>query len=272
MSMSPRPLAAQCAVALQRALLIEEQLVKQKLERDLALARDIQMRVLPTELPQVDGYDLAGWSTPADETGGDIYDAAACGDQCIALLLGDATGHGIGPALSVTQVRAMFRMALRLRASLDEVFTQVNDQLVDDLPGNRFVTAFLGRLSARTHELAYHAGGQGPLLHYHAADDRCQWLEASTLPLGIMEVEDLEAPPPMKLEPGDIVGLISDGIYEYQNEAGTQFGDDGVARVIRDHRTASSEELITALRQAVADFAGEAPQLDDMTILFIKRT
>ncbi len=264
-------LAAQCAVALQRAMLIEEHVIKQKLERDLALARDIQMRVLPAKLPTAEGYDLAGWSTPADATGGDIYDAAPLDDCRVALLMGDATGHGIGPALSVTQVRAMFRMALRLRAELDAIFSQVNDQLVDDLPGNRFVTAFIGVLDPATHELTYHAGGQGPLLHYHAATGECEWIEASTVPMGIMPALDLDRPAPMKLEPGDVVGLISDGIYEYQNEAGEQFGNQGVAKVITEHQGEPAGQLIQALRYAVAAFSGEAPQLDDMTIVFVKR-
>jgi phosphoserine phosphatase len=96
-----------------------------KIERDLAVAREIQMNVLPRELPKYPGYDLAAASVPAEETGGDIYDVVPVADasSCV-LLLADATGHGIGPALSVTQVRAMLRIAVRLGARLRDVLEQ----------------------------------------------------------------------------------------------------------------------------------------------------
>ncbi len=264
-------LAAQCAVAIKRAVLIEEHLVKEKLERDLALAREIQSRVLPGDMPQIAGYDLAGWSRSAEETGGDIYDLIELPGGGLTVLLGDATGHGIGPALSVTQVRAMVRMAVRLGASLGDVVTHVNNQLCDDLPTNRFVTAFFGELDPADHTFRYHAGGQGPILHYHAASDECEWLDASTFPLGIMPDMPLDEPKPLTLEPGDIVGLISDGIYEYANHGGEQFGDARVAELLLDFREQPMDKLILRLREAVADFARGAPQEDDMTIVFVKR-
>ncbi len=264
-------LAAQCAVALQRARLIEEHVVKEKMERDLALAREIQAGVLPRVIPQVAGYQIAAWSESADETGGDIYDVIRIPDDGVCLLMGDATGHGIGPALSVTQVRAMLRMATRLGGKLDDVVTHVNNQLAEDLPSNRFVTAFIGELEPTRHRVAYHAGGQGPLLHYRAAGDQCIWLDASTMPLGIMPDLPLDAPPPIDLQPGDILGLLSDGIYEYADPAGQQFGEDGVAAVIRRHAAGPMDELIQQIRAAVVAHANGAPQLDDMTIVLVKR-
>jgi sigma-B regulation protein RsbU (phosphoserine phosphatase) len=264
-------LAAQCGVALQRARLLEEQLVKQKMERDLALAREIQAGVLPAVVPQVDGYEMAAWSESADETGGDIYDVIKLADGRVALLMGDATGHGIGPALSVTQVRAMLRMGTRLNGKLDDIFTHVNNQLTDDLPANRFVTAFIGVLEPGKNRVRYHAGGQGPLLHYKARTDECVWLEASTFPMGIMADIPLDSPSPIDLAPGDILGLLSDGIYEYADHGGRQFGEEGVGKVVRLHCGRPMTDLIQYLRDAVAAHACGAPQLDDMTIVLVKR-
>jgi phosphoserine phosphatase len=252
-------------------MLIEEHLVKQKMERDLALAREIQSRVLPRTVPQVCGYEIAGWSESADETGGDIYDVIKIDPHGLCLLMGDATGHGIGPALSVTQVRSMVRMAMRLGAGLDELFSHVNDQLSDDLPSNRFVTAFLGFLDAARHELHYHAGGQGPILHYHAIDRECEWIDASTFPMGIMSGVPVDRPKPMELEVGDIVGLISDGIFEYADPDSKQFGEKRVGDVLAEHGGGAMTDLIDHLRNAVETFARGAPQNDDMTIVFVKR-
>ncbi len=264
-------LAAQCAVVLQRALLWEEHLIKEKLERDLALARDIQTRVLPATMPTLEGYDMAGWSDPADETGGDVYDAAGLEDGRVCILLGDATGHGIGPALSVTQVRAMVRTGLRLKASLDEVVLHINNQLVDDLPANRFVTAFIGLVDPQSHRVDYHAGGQGPLMHYHAATDEFTWLDASMFPLGIMADPPLERPAPIHLAPGDILALCSDGIYEYADNENRQFAEGGVEQVVRMNPKATAAQLIETIRAAVKGHAAGAPQLDDMTIVIVKR-
>jgi phosphoserine phosphatase len=264
-------LAAQCAVALQRAKLLEEQLIKQKLEADLNLARDIQQRILPKQLPKVAGYDLAGWNRAAEQTGGDIFDAIAVDDRRVLLMLADATGHGIGPALSVSQARSMVRMALRLGADLDALVSQLNDQLTDDLADNRFITAFLGRLDASAHQIKYHAGGQGPLLHFHAATGVTDKLEASAPPLGIMSGLPFEAPAPLDMQSGDILALISDGIFEYMDKNNQQFGEQRVEEVLRKHHCQPMAQLIQTIVQAVEAFADGAPQNDDMTMVLVRR-
>lgn len=111
-------LASQCAVALQRARLLREYIIKQKIEHDLTLAREIQRELLPDSMPEIEGYDLAGWNEPADQTGGDIFDAISFDHGKVLLLLADASGHGLGPALSVTQFLAMVRIAFRLQSNL----------------------------------------------------------------------------------------------------------------------------------------------------------
>jgi len=263
-------LAASCAVAIQRMRLLEDLLAKQRMERELEVARDIQTRVLPKTMPRLAGYEIAGWSRAADQTGGDIFDVIAT-DEAVMLLLGDATGHGIGPALSVTQVRAMLRMAVRLGAGLDDAFRHINDQLADDLSSNRFVTAFLGLLDIASHRLTYHAGGQGPILHYHAARAEASLAPATTLPMGMMTIFKLTESRVAMLEPGDVVAAITDGIYEYENPAGKMFGDQRVVALIREEAGASAERILRRIVDEVASFAAGAPQNDDMTLLIVKR-
>ena len=185
--------------------------------------------------------------------------------------MGDATGHGIGPALSATQVRAMLRVALRIDANLDDVFVHINDQLVDDLPDDRFVTAFFGLLDTNSHTVDFHSAGQGPIMHYHAASGVYDWHEPSTFPLGYMEQKDVGRPVSLELEQGDILGLISDGIYEYEDEQGTQFGHQGVADVIDSMPGAPAVELVPAIMAAARAHGGNAPQADDITIVLVRR-
>lgn len=264
-------LAAQCGVSLQRARLIQEQLVKQKLEQDLAVAKDIQMGVLPKELPEADGYSLACWSRPADETGGDIYDATYLPDRGVAVLLGDATGHGIGPALSITQMRAMFRLGLRLGESLDRIAVEMNGQLKADLPGNRFITAFLGILDPKENRLDYLSCGQGPLIHYHSESGDVEYLESNALPLAILPNLMIEDCAPMMLDSGDVVALLSDGFFEYADATGEQFGKQRVSEVIQESGQRSADEILQALLEAIESFAPGIPQDDDMTAVILKR-
>lgn len=266
-----KALAAQCAVALHRVQMTETMLLTEKLDREIQVAREIQMSALPRKMPPVQGYDGAGLFRPTDQTGGDLFDFVYLDDGRLFLLLGDATGHGIGPALSATQVRAMVRVGLRLGATLDEIFTHTNNQLVDDLPDDRFVTAFLGLLDPGTHKVKFHAGGQGPLLHYHAATDTFDWHGATTFPMGALPQASLEAAMVLEMAPGDVLGLISDGIYEYEDEAGRQFGSEGVSGVIRNNINEPMTELVRTLLQTTRDFGGEAPQADDITIVLVRR-
>jgi phosphoserine phosphatase len=264
-------MAAHCAVILQKAMLLEEYVLKQKMQRDLALAREIQMSALPQELPALTGYELAAWSRPADETGGDIYDAISLGEHRVALMMADATGHGIGPALSVSQFRAMFRMGLLLGSDLGELMSKINFQLKADLPSDRFITAFAGILDSSEHKIHYHSGGQAPLMHYHAGQDRVEWLDASALPLGILAQAPMIPPPPVDMQPGDIFALISDGFFEYCDPKGEQFGKEKIEDLIRAHRQEPLEELRENLCTGVNEFAAGGPQEDDMTILLARR-
>jgi sigma-B regulation protein RsbU (phosphoserine phosphatase) len=264
-------LAAHCAVVLQKAMLLEEYVRKQKMERDLVLAREIQMSSLPKRMPTLAGYDLVAWAQPADETGGDIYDALTLSENRVALLMADATGHGIGPAISVSQLQAMFRMGLLLGADLTELMSKINVQLTTDLPSGRFITAFAGILDAATHRIRYVSGGQAPLMHYHAEEHRVDWLEASTVPMGILvwprPIEAVQ----VEMRPGDIFALISDGFFERSNQTGQLFGKERVADLILSHPQYTLEALRMRLFDATEVFAGGLAQEDDMTVVFVRR-
>ncbi|HVF34194.1 MAG TPA: SpoIIE family protein phosphatase [Candidatus Saccharimonadia bacterium] len=264
-------LRAHCAIALQRVRMTEKLVVAEKLRQEISVAREIQIGTLPQSAPAIPGYDLAGIFHPTDDTGGDTYDFVPTADGRLMILMGDATGHGIGPALSATQVRAMLRLAQRLGADLDDTFRHINDQLVDDLPDDRFVTAFLGQLDPHTHELRYHSGGQGPLLHFHARELRCELLTPTTFPMGAVPLARVSPPRTAVLAPGDIFALISDGVYEYQDAQNRLFGEDGVAQLLRREHARPMQELIGVMMDALAGFGRGAPQLDDITMVLIRR-
>ncbi len=263
-------LAAQCAVALQRVRMTDALIEGEKLRQELEMARIVQMSTLPSRMPVLAGYDVFGMCRPAGLTGGDTFDLALL-DQGLLAVLGDATGHGIAPALSVTQMQAMLRMAFRLGADLETAFTQVNNQLADTLPDDRFITAFIGLLDAATHRIRFHSGGQGPILHYHAATGQCSRHKPTSFPLAAMPLKSLRPAVTLEFEPGDILVLLSDGIYEYADPENGQFGEERVRAIVAARHGASAAEISAAILEAVEAFARGAPQDDDMTIVLVKR-
>ena len=264
-------LAAQCAVALARVQLTAALLESEKMRQELELARVVQMSTLPAQLPVLPGYDMHATFLPASQTGGDTYDLALTA-QGLLVVLGDATGHGIAPALSVTQMHAMLRMALRLGANLETAFRQVNDQLAATLPAGDFVTAFIGLLDAAAHRLRFLSGGQGPILHFCAAEGACVAYKATSFPMGAMPLAKLRPAIEISLAPDDVLVLLTDGIYEYADATGAQFGVQRVEQVLREHYRGDSATLARHLLQAVRDFARGAPQDDDVTMVLLKRT
>jgi phosphoserine phosphatase RsbU/P len=264
-------LAGPCAVALQRVQAMEALLAADHLHEEIRVAREIQMSGLPDSMPPLVGYDGAGVFRPTDQTGGDLFDFVPVGEHGMFLLLGDATGHGIGPALSATQVRAMVRVALRLGADLDAIHAHVNNQLLDDLPDDRFVTAFLGLLDARTHTVCYHAAGQAPLLHLHAKSGEVSWRGVTTIPMGALALSQPDPAQSLQLEPGDVLGLISDGVYEYVDATGREFGEARVAELVRALQHRPMREVAEGLLAALAEFGAGARQADDVTIMLLRR-
>ena len=252
-----------------------------KMERDLQLARLIQRSTWPEIVPALAGVEIDAWSEPAEATGGDTYDIIGVAEgnrltsdaaERAVLLLADASGHGIGPALSVTQVRAMLRIAVRGAIDLPAIVQRMNAQLAADLREGHFITAWFGLLDARDHTLVSLSCGQAPILHYVAAEGRCAVLGADAPPLGVDDQLDLTAPAAIRLGPGDVVAVLSDGIFEARNTRHEQFGAERVAELLGGSHGASAPKILLALRAAVEEFAGGRPAADDRTALLVKRT
>lgn len=264
-------LAAQCAVALQRVRMTEAVIEGEKMRQALETARVVQMSTLPSSMPELPGYDLAATFRPAELTGGDTYDVATI-DQGLLVVLGDATGHGIAPALSVTQMHAMLRMAFRLGADLDAAYLQVNNRLAETLAEDRFITAFVGLVDPASHRLRFHSGGQGPIVRVRAADAACERYKPTSFPLGAMALPRARAPVEVALAPGDVVALLSDGFYERASPSGELFGEARVEALLCEHHGSSAADLLARLERAVEAFAQGAPQQDDMTAVIVKRS
>ncbi len=259
--------------------------LSRRLQDSLQIARQIQLATLPRRPVTLAGHEIAGWSASADETGGDTYDAIplrrgpsgavevdpdAPADEVLCVLA-DATGHGIGAALAVSEFRALVRMAARVDAPLDALVAHVNAQLAADLPGDRFVTAWFGRVRADAGIVESFSAGQAPIL-IRRAGGAVERHGADEPPLAALPELPGAVANRIALEPGDAIVVVSDGLHERARPDGARLGIDGLADVLAAAEAASAAAIVDTLRDAVADFAGPACADDDQTILVIRRT
>lgn len=243
----------------------------ERVSRDLEVARSIQRGLLPARPPELDGFEVAGWNQPADETGGDYFDWQTLPGGRVAVSLADATGHGIGPALVGASCRAYARASFMADGGHDGVLDHLNRLLADDLESNRFVTfavVFLDPASARVKVLS---AGHGPVLWYRRASDSFERLEAHGIPLGMIAGVGYEHGTEGRLAPGDFIALATDGIHEWENPEGEEFGVARLEEALRRSRDRSAEGVIGELLSAVAAFCKGTRQKDDLTAVILKR-
>lgn len=266
-----RTFGAQVGVALQRQLLLEQFAEKQRIEHDLGIARNIQQALIPEAPPDAAGFDIAGWNKPADETGGDCYDFLTLDRGEIAVTIADATGHGIGPALVIAECRALLRACASLTDSLPRIVKLVNNLLCNDLPDNRFVTAFFGLLRPAESRLSFVSAGHGPIVFFNAEHGTFESLPINGVPFGILEGVEYDDPIEVAFRAGDMLLLFTDGFFEATNAQREQFGMNRVQQIIAAQRSATASELIERIYAEVVAFSGGAPQADDLTAVIIRK-
>jgi sigma-B regulation protein RsbU (phosphoserine phosphatase) len=252
--------------------LARESAAREQAEGQLRIASEVQKGLLPRERLDVEGYDIAGWNQPADETGGDYFDWQALHDGQWAISIADVTGHGIGPALVTAFCRAYSRATLRTRADLREVLEEVNNLIYPDLGPGKFVTFAAALLKPASSRVSLLSAGHGPSLLYRAGTGEVEFFIADGVPLGIME--DAEYGPSHELEmaPGDTLLLLTDGFFEWRNATGEQFGTQRLAEELSHCAAQTTEEIVKSIYENVLAFAGGTAQEDDLTIVVIKRT
>jgi serine phosphatase RsbU (regulator of sigma subunit) len=243
----------------------------EQVRHDLDVARSIQQGLLPTRSPNLEEFELAGWNQPADQTGGDYFDWQALPDGKLAISLGDATGHGIGPALVSASCRAYARASFLSSNGNNGLLDRLNGLLAEDLSSNRFVTFAVVFLDPVRSQVKVLSAGHGPILCYHHDTDQLENLEAQGIPLGMLSGFKYEHATEKDLERGDMLVLVTDGFFEWENPEGEEFGLARLEEVIHESRDCSAEEIIARLRSAVHVFCRGTEQKDDLTAVILKR-
>ena len=236
----------------------------------MRIAREIQQRLFPEEAPQLDGLELAGLTESAEQTGGDYYDFVPMSNGDYGLVVGDVTGHGIGPALLMAETRAYLRI---LAADLDdvgEILTRANRVLTEDTGSERFVTLLFVRLSPKTGTVCYASAGHPPALWLDGSGHLKRELKRTGIPLGIRPDTEYTVSEDFPLEPGDLLALMTDGVEESTSEDGEMFGKERIVQTLGTHQVESAAEIVAGLHEAGRSHEAADHQPDDFTTIVLK--
>jgi len=266
-----KSLAAQISSTLHSAQVYAQTLAHETVARELAMAGQIQASFLPDELPDVAGWQLAATLHPARETSGDFYDFILLPDGRLGIVIADVADKGMGAALYMALSRTLIRTyATEYLTRPDLVFNAANRRILMDARAGLFVTVFYGILDPGSGTLHYcNAGHHPPYLL--RADDRepIQELRRTGMALGVIEDATWEQAT-VRLAPGDMLVLYTDGITDAEDGTGSFFGRERLRETVRAHVGCSAQDMQDALIAEVHEFMGETPQFDDITLVIVK--
>jgi phosphoserine phosphatase RsbU/P len=262
-------LASVASIRVENASLLEERLQRERMERELELATEIQQRFQPTAPPTIDGYQFQGISFSCYEIGGDYYDFIQRPDGRMMIALGDVSGKGTAAALLMSSLHAAIHAQVSTSRTLDETVRSVNQYLADNTPTNRFVTLFMAELDPLTGQLRYINAGHNPPL-IGRSDGNIVQLSSGGFPLGIMPGADFEVGE-TQLNRGEALVVYSDGVSEAVNPKEEEFGLERLTEVVRRNVTASAAGIRDKVESALSSFTQTAPANDDITLVIVKR-
>jgi sigma-B regulation protein RsbU (phosphoserine phosphatase) len=246
-------------------------------KRSLLLAGEVQKNLLPKHPPQVEGLDIAARSIPCEEIGGDYYDfmtrreVPAQGNDLVAVAVADIAGHGVDSALLMASARTALRERFAAPGSLSEVVGDLNQSLFEDFSTtDRFMTLFALQIDRQSGRLCWVRAGHDPALVYHPRDDRFDTLSGVGLPLGISGQGVFAEHHKRQLDPGTVIAVGTDGIWEARGPEGEMFGKERFKQIIRREASRPANAILDAVYRELGVFSSGYKPEDDITLVIVK--
>ncbi|MBL1134206.1 MAG: GAF domain-containing protein [Chloroflexi bacterium] len=262
-------IAYQSALAIRTARLQEEAIIAESFEREMEVARGIQLSLLPDKPPQIDGWDVAAYYRPARLVGGDFYDFIPLGDDKYAFVIADVADKGIAAAMFMTVCRTIIRAVASRRRSAAETLLRVNKLVVHDNRSELFFTCWYGILDVKTGTLQFSSGGHNPPLIAKENGELVE-LRIKGIALGLFDPIQLQEAT-VEIEVGDTLLAYTDGLTEAQRADNSEFGEVELHITTRKLRQRSAADFVQKLTTAVDRFTGDQPAFDDLTLFVVKR-
>ena len=263
-------IARQVNAALENDFLLQESLIKERIEGELNVAATIQQRIIPQEMPVIPGYDVAGINIPSREVGGDYYDCIDLDDDKFALVMADVAGKGIAAALLVNTLNASLYAYLDNRTPLPEMADKLNKIIYNASPPDKFITYFITILDAKTGELDIVNAGHNPILLLRE-DGTIQKIQAGGVGLGMFDFGIPYTGEKQTIKTNERLFLYTDGIPEAMNESEDEYSEERMEKFLLKNKTKTAQEFVDKIVSDVKSFTGNAEQSDDITVLYLIR-
>jgi serine phosphatase RsbU (regulator of sigma subunit)/putative methionine-R-sulfoxide reductase with GAF domain len=263
-------IAQQAALAIQNDLLQKEMVVRERLETEVQLARQIQQTFLPEKLPEIPGWELAARWKPARQVGGDFYDVFDLPNNRMGLFIADVSDKGVPAALFMALTRTLVHAAVIESDSPADALRRVNDLLIPDTKQGMFVTAVYAVLDLNTNELIYVNAGHNPPLLVRSNGSQ-EYLTRTGVALGAAENMKYEYRT-IPLEKDDSLLFYTDGLTESYDIDGDFYGERRLEIALNENHCSSANELIEVVEKSLVDFVGDMPPADDLTMLVLRRS
>jgi sigma-B regulation protein RsbU (phosphoserine phosphatase) len=261
-------LSSQVAIIIEKVMLHEQLIEKQRLETQLEVARQVQLALLPARDPQLDGFEISAYNFPTEEVSGDYYDWVRIYDDQIGMVIADVSGKGMPAALLMAFLRASLRAATHIGYAPAISMSKVNYLLWESIERNQFVTAFYGIFDATNRTLAYSNAGHNPALVMEA-DGTARFEERGGVPLGMFR-DTRYYEYYLTIESGQLLVLYTDGLTEAMNSADEEYGRDRLVESVRKCRDLSTREMIDYIHRDLINWTDGQGADDDVTIFIIK--
>lgn len=260
-------LAIEASTILENARLLEEERIKERIESELKVARDIQQGLLPASLPLQGWFRAAGSSLPSTQVGGDYFDVMQVSDELWAAVVADVSGKGVSSALLAGLLQGAFLMASENPADMEAMMRRLNAFLLDRTRGEKYATVFYCAMDASGRLYYTNAGHCAPFLV--GLDGRVRKLHTSGMPVGMIEDAPIQMVE-MQLDPGDKLVIYSDGFTETEDADGQFLGTEGLRNRVRDNAREGAAGMHSALMAALDRFSEGGTVRDDITLLVLE--
>jgi phosphoserine phosphatase RsbU/P len=264
--------AAQAAMSLDNARLFEERIEKERLARELDIAREVQQRLLPQRLPRMAGVELAAASVAAQEVGGDYYDVLRLDEHRVALIVADVAGKGASAAFYMAEMQGIFRSLARMTSSPREFMVHANEVLLGSIDKQAFISAIYAILDTKAETLSIARAGHCPVamidLRGEARLLRTRGMGLALAPTDLFDSSLAEEI--VELQPGDVFVFYTDGVVESRDASSEEFGYERLLKALAHHRHEEADDLHRHLIADLDGFVGTTSYDDDMTLVVLK--
>jgi len=260
-------------ISIQNSNLFQEYLDKQKIENELKIAREIQLALLPTNIPEIKGYEISGMNLPALQVGGDYYDIIKLTETKFAIVIADVSGKGTPASLLMANIQSAVHSYLKLYEEgsfeLSKVTEKINELIYENTASDKFITFFWGILDSEKNTFEYINAGHNPPIFLQ--NNKLVQLTDGGFMIGIMDTGVVYEVGNIEIGNNDSIVFYTDGVTEANSKDGEEFGEEKLSDILTENKNLNAEEILGKIKESIVDFTKDTPQYDDITMIVLKK-